>query len=1308
MKQFHPAIQPLNNNVIYVYRHIDVASHEGFLKIGQKTGLESRREAQQNEADNVQIEELFKVPAIDINGNTFTDHELHKALERKGYERERKQNTKSGRMSEWFKISLDDAKAVIYDRIECRDQFTRLREMATDFKLRPSQQSAVDQTYDWWQSQHDRKYLWNAKPRFGKTLTAYEFARRIKAKRILVVTHRTAISDSWFSDYEQWIKNKTNYLFGSAKNNVTKTIEGNIKGRALTTAEACQAITNNQELIYYISLSDIKGKDETKAEFKHKNKWLFDTEWDLFIIDEAHEGIQTDKFDAVFDNLQTDFTLHLSGTPFKAIASHKFGQNIYNWTYADEQEAKATWDSTDEENPYADMPTMNIFTYQLSDELKKIASSDDFSFDFAEFFKVKGNKFEHEDDIILFLDKLAKTDDHLDDSIEQYYPFADKDTRDILRHTFWLLPGQGGIKIANTLKPLLQNHPVFKNYEIISAVSNGDIERQNETALKEVQRRITTAPWQTKTITLSCGQLTTGVTVREWTGVLMLNNLKSPEQYLQAAFRSQNPWAYEVNGEPFNKTDCYVFDFAPDRILKIVAEYADKLITGGDRTREQKIKVLLNFLSVISQDENGKMKSLDANDVLTLPMKLDVADVVNNGFMDNKLFSIGNLFNLPKEQREAANEYLSELRAVKNQRQSRDTSTIETQEVEFDDQGSPIISQETVINTTNGLLGERKYAVEGSDEAAAIDDAISRGETPDAQIVTREELEEIAKEKVIESINTRKKTEEQEQRDHLRGFSRTIPMFLMAYGKDDTTLANFDKFVSAEVFSELAGISIEAFRFLRDDCKLFNEEVFNMSIKEFLRRKRELARYYKTDSGEDIFEFIPPQSRDNNQIFTPKKVVSQMIDTLEVANPSLFKHDTTRFIDPHMKSGLFIAEIVKRLYQHSRIEDENERIKHILTKQVYGFASTKILLEICHQTIAGFDYKLWGNFVLQDEKQLENDMQSAIMETWGRDMKFDVIIGNPPYQMSDGGHGTSATPIYHKFVEQAIKLKPRYLSMIIPARWYSGGKGLDDFRDKMLHDTRLRKIVDYPEAIDAFSGVQIKGGVMYFLWDRDNKGDVEVSTFKKDRIISTVSRPLLETGATTFIRYNEAIAILKKVQARGEESLSKQISSMKPFGLRTFVKASLSPNATKITLYQNGGVGYIDRSEIIKNNELIDKYKVLIPRAGSGSDSFPHSILARPFITKPGSACTETYIVLGSYTTEGQCNNLARYVSTRFFRFMVLLIKSTQDAASRVYRYVPLQDFTEEWTDEKLYKKYGITDEEIAFIESMIRPMELE
>lgn len=481
----------------------------------------------------------------------------------------------------------------------------------------------------------------------------------------------------------------------------------------------------------------------------------------------------------------------------------------------------------------------------------------------------------------------------------------------------------------------------------------------------------------------------------------------------------------------------------------------------------------------------------------------------------------------------------------------------------------------------------------------------------------------------------------------------------------------------------------------------------------------------------------------NDEVFTPPTIANDMLDQLP---EELWRDPNARFLDPVSKSGVFLREIAKRLMVglEDQLPDTQERINHIYTKQIFGMGITELTSMLSRRSLycskyangkysivtsftdeaGNIDYSRqehkWFNdhCVFCGANQAEYD-RTDDLETHAYkfihtnkpeelyDMKFDVIIGNPPYQMSDGGFGTSASAIYQKFVEQAIKLQPRYLTMIIPARWYSGGKGLDEFRDAMLHDNRIRRIVDYPEAIDAFSGVQIKGGVMYFLWDRDSRGDVKVSTFKKDHIISEMERPLLEGDATTFIRYNEAISILKKIQSKGERSLSEDVSSSKPFGLRTFVKGKTRPFDGSVTLYQNGGIGYVNRSELTANQQMIDEYKTLIPALGSGSDAFPHPILGKPFVVSPNTACTETYIVAGHFNNIEEARNLASYISTRFLRFLVLLRKNTQHATQKVYQFVPVQDFSEEWTDERLYEKYGISEEEIAFIESMIRPMEL-
>jgi site-specific DNA-methyltransferase (adenine-specific) len=350
------------------------------------------------------------------------------------------------------------------------------------------------------------------------------------------------------------------------------------------------------------------------------------------------------------------------------------------------------------------------------------------------------------------------------------------------------------------------------------------------------------------------------------------------------------------------------------------------------------------------------------------------------------------------------------------------------------------------------------------------------------------------------------------------------------------------------------------------------------------------------------------------------------------------------------------------------------------------------------------------------------DIQAFVEKTFGGKMQFDVVIGNPPYQLDDGGFGTSAGPIYDKFVEQAKKLDPRLLTMVIPARWFSGGKGLDSFRDQMLNDRRIRSIDDFPDSSEVFPGVQIKGGVCYFLWDRDNPGDCRVTNHLEGVASESVIRPLLETGADTFIRYNAAIPILKKVIAfensgdiqfdsgvalRDSLRFSALVSPRKPFGLDTAFKG-IGEFDGSVKVYRNGGVGYARRSEITKNVEIVDHWKVFIPYAGSGSDAFPHPILGRPFLGEPGSACSETYLFIGPFESKSEAQNVITYLSSQLVRFLVLLHKPSQHATSSVYAFVPMVDFSISWSDGKLCKRYEISKSEFEYIETLVRPMELD
>jgi site-specific DNA-methyltransferase (adenine-specific) len=504
----------------------------------------------------------------------------------------------------------------------------------------------------------------------------------------------------------------------------------------------------------------------------------------------------------------------------------------------------------------------------------------------------------------------------------------------------------------------------------------------------------------------------------------------------------------------------------------------------------------------------------------------------------------------------------------------------------------------------------------------------------------------------------------------------------------------------------------------------------------------------------DVLSCIANLSSD--EVFTPPQLVNQILDMLP---KEIWSDKNATFLDPGCKSGVFLREIAKRLDTglEKQIPDRQKRLNHIFKNQLFGLAITELTSLLsrrsvyCSKTANGkysvcetFD-EAQGNIRFERVEHAwekgrcvycganeENFKRGDALETHAYqfihtakpeevfNMKFDVIVGNPPYQLNDGGGtGSSAMPIYHQFVQQAKKLNPRYLTMIIPSRWFTGGRGLDDFRDDMLADNRIRVIHDFSNAGDCFPGVQIKGGVCFFLWSRDESGLCSVYTHEGDKIVSSAERGLLEEGAETFIRYNEAIPILQKVRRLKENSFANIVSANDPFGFdvrvengyrRVKPKFTTMPFKKGVTFYyygwQKDGIGYVDESAITRNADWISSYKVFVTKAYGAGETFPHQILNMPILGRPNSCCTETYLLIGPFPTKSIAQNVISYIETRLFRFLVLLIKSTQNGMKKVYSFVPIQDFAEPWSDEKLYKKYGLTKDEIAFIESMVRPME--
>ncbi|WP_314053667.1 DEAD/DEAH box helicase family protein [Lancefieldella parvula] len=1084
----HPALPQ-----IYAYTTPEIARHDGWTKIGYtEQDVDTRLKQQMHTADVEYKLEWHGNATYEDTGETFHDTDFH------GYLRKLDVVSKPG--TEWFEIEPSPAHQRFY---EFRENHGIVGDALApvEYRLRDEQERASEKTVDYAHLHERGEFLWNAKPRFGKTLTSYDFCKCIGAQKILIVTNRPAIANSWYDDYVKFVGFESGLAFISS----VSTLQG--KPYCLSREQYREGLNSGvpKGFIEFVSLQDLKGAIDFGGKYD-KLAHVAELEWDVLIIDEAHEGVDTFKTDVAFDHIKRKFTLHLSGTPFKAIANEKFSEDaIFNWTYADEQKAKKDWDNPELPNPYAELPRLNMFTYQMSDivagEIKRGMDIDgenvEYAFDLNEFFATNENGyFLHNDDVNRFLDALTT---------QKKFPFSTSELRDELRHTLWML---NRVDSAKALAKKLKQHPVFRDYEIVLAAGDGklDDDEVSAQAFDKVRKAIAEYDY---TITLSVGQLTTGVTIPEWTAVLMLSNMKSPALYMQAAFRAQNPCLFNRDGKFLRKENSYVFDFDPARTLTIFEEFANDLYTdtasGGGTAddRKQRVRTLLNFFPVIGEDENGEMVELDAERVLSIPRKIRSREVVRRGFMSDFLFqNISNIFRAPAE----VLDVLQKLEPYKAPSKELGVHEDTADELNLNENGEVEIPQEQVIGLANGIFGEKVYSsiadelddvidtitvdedgdsddafldnlqsifsdsiakplVEAANEkygdefrssqqkkverrikadvdirlhrevgnftiernriekerASQLDlaetqeeaDEINRAhdkkiENARQSLVenlkdSRDELVKSAGETVVREVETakrenKKQTIEGSIRDHLRGFSRTIPSFLMAYGDEDTTLTRFDQIIPADVFFEVTSVTVEQFCLLRDggdvtdpesgetvhfEGQLFDPVVFDDSVHEFINLRGKLANYFDDSQDEDIFDYVPPQK--TNQIFTPRNVVVKMVDLFEQENPGCFDDPDHTFADLYMKSGLYITEVIKRLFNSKKMcelfPNDRTRLNHILEEQVFGIAPTEIIYKIATNYILGANGEVGGscdtNFVKADSAELAKEGKLA-------------------------------------------------------------------------------------------------------------------------------------------------------------------------------------------------------------------------------------------------------------------------------------------------------------------------------------------
>lgn len=1328
--------------LIYIFRINDDA-HKNLLKIGEATCFTEEQPAKLlpncnrlNVAAKNRINEYTQTAGIKYellhtelamrrvvkDGKSlieaFRDHDVHQVLIRSGIKRhffdtEHKAN-------EWFGVDLETAKKAISAVKEGRSSLlsSEITEGKSPIVFRPEQADAIKRTIK--QFKTGNQMLWNAKMRFGKTLTALQVAKECEFKHTLILTHRPVVRDGWFEDFGK-IFYDTDYVFGSKTNG--EKIE--------------DLVNSDKKFVYFASMQDLRGSDAVGGKFD-KNEDIFHTKWDFVVIDEAHEGTLTKLGQAVIEtiNEMSNYPkiLRLSGTPFNLLDKFKEAE-IFTWDYVMEQREKKNWLQKyfGDANPYADLPELKIFTYNLDKLIGGYIDVEDGAFNFREFFRtwtgnvqkdfkpmpngVNVGDFVHKTDVRRFLDLLCKSDKNSN------YPFSTEEYRAYFRHSLWMVPG---VKEAKALSALLKAHPAFGSgaFNIVNVAGSGDEEIDSKDALDAVRHAFGSNPDETYSITISCGRLTTGVTVPEWTAVFMLAGTfsTSASSYLQTIFRVQSP--ANINGKV--KERCFVFDFAPDRTLKMVAEAGRLSTKTGNTSNDRKIMgEFLNYCPVIAV-EGSNMRQYNVDSMLQQLKRAYTDRVVRNSFDDKNLYN-DNLLKLDDIE-------LADFEALKKI-VGASKQTEKVKDIDINRQG---------------------FTDEEYEQLQAIEAKPKKERTPE-EIAFLEEKK-------------KKRDNAQKAMSILRGVSIRIP--LLIYGAEvpadkEITVDNFVDLVDDSSWNEFmpAGVTKETYKKF---SKYYEQDVFvaaGRQIRNIALAADELSPDERVKKIADQFAMF--KNPDKETVLTPWRVVNMHMsdclggycfynedftETIEEprfvdrgkVTQETFANINAQILEINSKTGLYPLYVVYSIYRKRcetvnahelTIEKQYQLWQKTVEDNIFVICKTPMAKAITRRTLLGYrkgklNAHAFDDLIMQLKEKPDQFKEKVLRGSFWKkecnEMKFDAVVGNPPYQIMDGGHGSSSQPIYNVFVEMSQLLKPSYLSMIMPSRWMTGGKGLDAFRYKMINDKHLRVLHDYLSAQACFSSVQIEGGICYFLWDKNNEGKCKLYSHLTNGTVSYSEMYLNELNTDVLIRDQGIISILKKVHNGNIKTFDSLVFPRNAFGIFDIPSTAYATNSIEAKYAILGrfdnkrAIRYLNNSfNIFKNLDLAETWKVFISKAdgaaGQIGNPIPARIIGKAEIGYPNMICTETFLAIGPLDNEIIAKNVCTYMKSKFFRIIVG-IRKNKNMTRDTYAFVPLQDFTEnsdiDWSksvaeiDQQLYKKYNLTDEEITFIESMIKPME--